>query len=343
MTAADQYDSPWKEAIESAFPEFMEFFFPEIAAQIDWNRGYQFLEQELRQIVRDADTGKRHVDKLAQVWRRGGAEDLVYLHLEVQGGDETGFGKRMFTYNYRLFDRYDRPIASLALLADEAPNWRPGEYAHEVFGCHQHFSFPAVKLLDFPMDVDTLLEHPNPFAWVAAAHRLTRHTRGDAERRYAAKRTLVRLLYRKGWQRQRVIDWFAILDWMMRLPKELDQRLWQEIKSIEEEQRMRYVTSVERFYQEEWKEKGLREGLEEGLQQGMEKGIEQGAALGRRQGESNMLRKLLEHRFGALPDWVEPRLAAAEEPELERWSLALLTANSLDEVFGQPCAPHQPG
>jgi hypothetical protein len=33
----------------------------------------------------------------------------------------------------------------------------------------------------------------------------------------------VRLLYAHGWQRQRVIDLFAVLDWLMRLPDVLEQ------------------------------------------------------------------------------------------------------------------------
>jgi hypothetical protein len=31
----------------------------------------------------------------------------------------TEFAERMFVYNYRLYDRYRRPIASMAVLADE--------------------------------------------------------------------------------------------------------------------------------------------------------------------------------------------------------------------------------
>jgi hypothetical protein len=60
-----------------------------------------------------------------------------------------------------------------------------------------------------------------------------------------------------------------------------------------------------------------------------------GQAIGRRAGETNLLRKQLESRFGALPSWVEPRLEAAAEPDLEHWGVALLTAPSLDAVFGQ--------
>ena len=48
MDSPDDYDSPWKEAVESYFPEFIEFYFPDASRQIDWACGYQFLDQELR-------------------------------------------------------------------------------------------------------------------------------------------------------------------------------------------------------------------------------------------------------------------------------------------------------
>jgi hypothetical protein len=52
----------------------MAFFFPDIDAQIDWQRGWEFLDKELQQIVRDAEVGRRFVDKLVKVWRRKGGE-----------------------------------------------------------------------------------------------------------------------------------------------------------------------------------------------------------------------------------------------------------------------------
>ena len=317
MAEPDDYDNPWKQALEGAFPEFMAFYFPEAAARIAWERGHEFLDQELRQVVRDAESGKRHVDKLARVLLLDGQEDWIYIHIEVQGSDEAAFAERMFVYHYRLFDRYRRPVASLAVLADEAPNWRPSAYAHELFGCRLDFAFPAVKLLDYQPRLAGLMEESNPFAWITAAHLLTQQTRGDPASRFNAKFMLVRRMYQRGWTRQRVIDLFAVLDWMMRLPKDLDRQLWQEINLIEERQRMRYVTSVERFYQEKWKDIGLEEGRQEG----------------RQEGESKLLRKLLERRFGALPPWAGERIAAAGEEELERWAENLLAADSLDAVF----------
>ena len=50
-TLNDHYDSPWKEAIEQYFPEFMTFYFPDAYGGIDWTKEHVFLDQELRAVV----------------------------------------------------------------------------------------------------------------------------------------------------------------------------------------------------------------------------------------------------------------------------------------------------
>ncbi len=136
MTAEpDSYDTPWKDAIERYFSEFMGFYFPQAHRQIDWDKGYTFLEQELQAITQDAELGKRFVDKLVRVTRLiTGQEDWIYIHLEVQGTAQTEFAERMFVYNYRIYDRYRRPVASMAVLADDGLNWKPQAFGFEVLG-----------------------------------------------------------------------------------------------------------------------------------------------------------------------------------------------------------------
>jgi len=145
----DDYDSPWKTILETYFEAFMRFFFPDAADDIDWSRPYQFLDKELQQVVRDAELGRRYADKLVQVWRRNGAEAWVLAHVEIQGEPEPGFAKRMFVYNYRIFDRYDRPVASMAVLADERDSWRPDHYGYALWGSEMVNRFAMVKLIDF--------------------------------------------------------------------------------------------------------------------------------------------------------------------------------------------------
>jgi hypothetical protein len=124
-----------------------------------------------------------------------------------------------------------------------------------------------------------------------------------------AKWRLTKLLYERNWGKQQIIDLFSVIDWMMRLPLDLEQQLWKNIIILERSNTMPYVTSVERI------------GIEKGLQQGMQ------------QGEALLLRRLLVRRFGALPLWVESRLAEAALVELEAWGDAVLDAKSLEDVF----------
>ncbi|MBP0014435.1 MAG: hypothetical protein J7545_13420 [Roseofilum sp. SBFL] len=60
-------DSPWKEAISVYFRDFLEFFFPKIAADINWQRGFEFLDTELQQIKRETETGRQVVDTVLDV------------------------------------------------------------------------------------------------------------------------------------------------------------------------------------------------------------------------------------------------------------------------------------
>lgn len=126
------YDSPWKDVLQRYFKEFIAFFFPEVYDGVDWSKDYEFLDKELQKAVRGAKVGRRLVDKLVKVWRRNGKEAWVLVHIEVQAQKDPEFEKRMYIYNYRLFDRYDRQVASLAILADQNPVWKPGDFRYEL-------------------------------------------------------------------------------------------------------------------------------------------------------------------------------------------------------------------
>jgi hypothetical protein len=100
-------------------------------------------------VVRDAELGKRLADKLVKVWKRSGEETWVLIHAEIQNQEESDFSKRIFVYYYRLLDKYDRPIVSLAILGDERSTWRPQPYQAELWGCEVNFRFPIVKLVNW--------------------------------------------------------------------------------------------------------------------------------------------------------------------------------------------------
>ncbi|SBT04670.1 hypothetical protein ACCAA_1740009 [Candidatus Accumulibacter aalborgensis] len=91
----------------------------------------------------------------------------VYIHVEVQGQHDANFPERLFTYNYRLYDRYRRPVASLAVLADGGENWKPTHFGYQRFGCEVGIRFPTVKILDYADQAEALLADPDPIALVS--------------------------------------------------------------------------------------------------------------------------------------------------------------------------------
>jgi len=63
---------------------FLRLCFAEVERAIDWSRPAEFLDKELRQIIRDAESGTRFVDMLVKVWLLDGSEEWILLHIEVQ-------------------------------------------------------------------------------------------------------------------------------------------------------------------------------------------------------------------------------------------------------------------
>ena len=86
-------------------------------------------------------------------------------------------------------------------------------------------------------------------------------------------------------------------------------------------------TFAERFI-----EQGLQQGLQQGMEQGRQQGLQQGRQQGLQQGEAQMLLRLLERKFGEVPEAVRQRIEAADTETLLEWSERVLTVQRLDEI-----------
>ena len=259
-------------------------------------------------MVRDAELGRRYADKLAEVYTLDGAETWVLVHIEIQGRADPGFAERMYVYHYRLFDRYRRDAVSLAVLTDAQGGFRPSGYERKRWGCSLRFQFPTVKLLDWRDRTAVLEADRNPFALVALAQlQALTHRGGPARKR--VKLRLIRLLYARYYTREQILAWFRVLDWMLRLPEDLDLEFREELIAFEEETQMPYVTSVERI------------GIQKGLQQG------------RQEGEAAVLLRLLALKFGPPSQEMRKRIEEADADTLLAWSGRILTAESVDDIF----------
>ena len=307
------FDSPWKEILEAYFPQAMQFFFPETAALIDWERPYQFLNKEFQQIAREAEQGKRYADQLVKVWQIQGQELWLLIHVEIQAQKEDNFGKRMFTYNFRIFDRFDQPAISLAILCDTNREWRPSNYSYNYPNTRLDFEFGSVKLLDYEDRWEELENSNNPFATVVMAHLKTQQTRSSPAERKIWKFRLIRRLYDIGLQEQDIRNLYRFIDWVMILPKALENQFWDEFKQFEQERTMRYVTTGERI--------------------GYERGREEGKQEGRQEGEQAIILKLLKRRVGEPSPEIQQRIQSLSGNQLETLGEALLDFTSMSDLL----------
>jgi hypothetical protein len=323
------FDSPWKEALDAYFPEFMNFFFPDIHAAVDWSHGYTFLDKEFQKITRDAVTGRRHVDKLVQVFLTSSGETWLLIHVEVQGQPDADFPERIFVYHYRILDRYNKNTVSLGVLSDSDPGFRPGPHISEHFGCRIEFRFPTVKVLDYKEEWAALERSENPFAVVVMAHLKAQELHlGEGKERKHWKLRMIRLLYERGFERKDVLQLFRFIDWLLILPPELEEIFTEEVHKIEEEKDMEYITSVERV----GIEKGIKQGIMQGMEQGMEQGIRQGMLLNTR----DVLLEVLLLRFGPpTPELREMIEGITSHEVLKRLHRSAVLCRSLEEFSNE--------
>ncbi len=191
------------------------------------------------------------------------------------------------------------------------------EYQHELHGTEVELTYRTVKIWEYNGRWTELEKDSNPFALVIMAHLKTQATRGDAEERLAWKINLTRELYGRGYEREDVQELFRFIDWLLVLPEEMKESFRRQIEEIEQESKMKYVTSIERWALEEGHQKGHEEGHKEGHQEGLRE----------------VILAQLEEKFGPLDDRVRRLVEKASQEQILLWAKKILTASTQDEIF----------
>ena len=269
-----------------------------------------FSIKSCKKITRKAKNSRRYADKLVKVRFLNGSEQWILIHIEVQGAPEAEFAERMFIYYYRIRDRYQKPVISLAVLTDTQPSFRPSHYSDAIAGCSIRFEFETVKLLDWQDKTEELLQHDNPFGLLIAAQ-LTAKLIKDGKNRVDNLIGYYRLAAQKKLPREHITQLVVFLEWIIALPEDLTPYYNEQLEHLEEDNKMTYISIIER--------------------QGMEKGVEQGIG----QGRAATLYKLLQLKFNEQAREYEQRLFQANAAELNLWTERVLFAESIDAVFAE--------
>lgn len=306
-------DGAWKEIISAHLKDFVEFFWPEAYVDIDWERPYEFLEQELLTIGIPEAIGKHHIDKLFKVFLKNGKEQWILLHIEIQNTKDGDFSKRMFVYFYRIFDTYDKVIASLAILADTDTTWRPNCYHQKIWESEISRTYEIVKLIDYKSRVAELQNHPNPFAMVVLVQLAAMETQPNDQQRLLTKLEFFRSLCNQGWPLEKCMSMYKFLDAILGLNRNFEVLYIERIKRIEEEYNMSFTLTAERH------------GFEQGIEQGIQKGVHLG--------EAGLLMRQLQAKFNTLPETYVEKIKTADTNTLSRWGINFVNAESLDDIF----------
>lgn len=297
-------DKAWKEALTLFFEDFVKLLFPHIYGEIDWKRGYTFLDKELVQIARGYAAGTRVADKLAQVHLKSGSKRKVLAHIEIEGKGGRKFDERMYVYNYRIFDKEFSRVVSLAIVISANPRTPLGKFEMALWGCRTLFEYPVIHLRDLIRRLEELERSDNPFAIVILAQLKVIEAGNDNTRKFAAKRQLVRRLYQSGLSRQQRADLFRIIDWLIVVPEEGEEQIRQEIYEFEEGEKTVLVTS--------WEMLAKREGLQEG--------------------RASLVLEMLAFRFGKLSLRVQDQISRLSFDELGELALAMLKFSEVKQL-----------
>ena len=312
------FDGAWKEATEVFLPQIFQLLKPEIHRGIDWSNPPVYLDTELRKIAPDAEHGRQHPDRLISVTRIDAHAEDVLLHLEAQSQQTPEMALRMFRYHTRLFELRGRSAVSLAILADDDPNWRPTFYEHGLWGCRTRFEFPSCKLLDF--SDDELFHSQNPIAKLILAQRIAQRTSRNSPERFRMKLLWLDRLLEQGFPEGDTPKLFRMLERMVPLSRDLDIEFHRQLNHYRTQRSMTFITTFEQFAME----KGLSQGLSRGLQAGWTQAI----------------KSLVATRFSDWdPAWNQHLDAVEDTTRLEEWlrlAGTLSTGREFLAAIGKP-------
>ena len=213
------YDAAWKWLMETFLEALMRLLYPDVAADIAWERGFQFLDQELNQVSRGIRPRKGAVDKLVRVWLKDGADIVVLIHIEFQAQKDDSFSLRMRLYQARIYDKHRLEVYSFGILGDDDPNWRPTEHGWERWRTGSIVRFRTCKLLDHEPVLREMAAAGDLLATLFCIHLDSFDRNRKAADWLTWKVEITTGLLERGFGQTDIDDLLVFLDWLVVLPE----------------------------------------------------------------------------------------------------------------------------
>ncbi|CBN57434.1 MULTISPECIES: DUF4351 domain-containing protein [Kamptonema] len=304
------HDRLFKELLSTFFREFVDLFLPDVSAELE-PESLEFLNPE---IFTDVTSGEKYQADLVVKAQFRGQESYFIIHLEHQARSEAEFGKRMFRYFARLYEKHGVPVYPVVIYSyDEpklaAPNFHRVEFPGFIV---LEFNYRAIQLNRLQWRDFENQRNPVASALMAKMQKLDRE-------RPTVKLASLRLLSSLGLNPAQVQLISGFIDTYLKLSPEEKEEFDTEFAKLELRQQegvMEIVTS--------WMEEGIQLGIEQGIERGIQRGIQQG--------ELSLIIRLLTRRIGTLDLEIQEQIQRLSIDQLEDLGEALLDFSSAADL-----------
>ena len=304
--ARRSHDRLFKEFLRRFLPQFLQLFFPEQAARLNFNT-LRFMDKEL--VINFPKQALRISDLVAEVQTWQGETETILVHVEVEGRDKRTLPQRMSEYYVLLRLSYGKavlPIAFVLLANAGGVSWQ--SYTEELFGeTLLNFRYGQVGIRD--LSASTYLAKQEP---IAATLALLMKTQGQsrAEMKLNAMQTVIQSNLSPG-------DKLFLVEVANTYAPTANL-------SDPREEIMEALADIEVSWGDRLREEGRKEGRKEGVLDG----------------KRQLLLRMLTMRFGPLPNDVAKRIRAiTDETLLEEVSQQLLQVNRIDDLVSPTPPP----
>lgn len=287
------HDQRMKDLLSAFFEAFLLLFYPDVAKRLDFSR-VKFLDKETFTDIPEGE--QRRSDLVVEVYTLEGEPEIILVHIEVEYEWRSHFPKRMFDYFTLWRWRYRLPIFPIAIYLTSGRGGMVREqFVERVFDQVVNvFTYNAVGLPD--LNADDYLALDNPLAPALSALMKTSRL-GKVAQKFQSLLAMVR----SGVDEARLTLLTNMLETYLTLD-EVEQETFKALVEAPEGKEVQMVVSV----------------------------YEERAAL---RAERKLLLRLMERKFGALPESIRAHMQAISDVEvLDQLADSILTAQSLEEM-----------
>ena len=242
-----QKDEKWKNLISKYLKDFLSFFMPKLYHEVDFEKGYEFLDGELNKIKIKSKSKNRRSDRLVKVYLKDGTEQYLLVHIEIQGYYEEDFSKRMFKYFYRISDLHNTyNITAISVYTEDKEDFKPDNFDNKVFGTRILYEYNTYKVLE--QNQKTLKKSNNIFAFVVLAVLYSLKAKENQKIKLKFKIELTKILVEKNYSNEDIEELFEFINLFLSFNNEkYDNLFYAELEKMPKIKEKDVLNSFEKF------------------------------------------------------------------------------------------------